>query len=517
MNKSLLKTSEKSSNMSTTNDRNSDKINKSNWENCNFNLSNNSSYKSKKNIVNSFDLQSNNLKFLNQGNNNKIYQPESFSNHINNQNNQNNMPAAYSPSRMFSRSNIDNRNIMNAELNNQPLEMPYDFQPTKSSFDTRNNKSSKQNPINKSNVANQYEEKAQNIINNNSLKKFGNHKNNYNSNNNDNSEPNINNNYDTNIPNIINADESPINFNGNNQYLIGSQTKKNLCSQINNPVLKTSNQNSMNVKELCKDYSKIEVNFHVKDLPTNPNKSNFKKDYAHTNEFNTNLSATSKLKNNSDLNSSNKDQDLHINNMNLNNLAFKLMKNKSVGNNSLATNKVYNNDKINSNDEGTNPINNTAPNNIGYNNIQILNNLNTKKLNTTASYNTNNSNSLTQNQTTNYQTHSCLSKKDLNILSNNLSDLNVRSLVDTNENIVTTTNPSNLNQNIKHTNSCSSGYNYEENKLLTVNNIKSIEELHLKIVGMLQSYNNAICIQEVAKDEENNLQTVNKCDEREIN
>lgn len=58
--------------------------------------------------------------------------------------------------------------------------------------------------------------------------------------------------------------------------------------------------------------------------------------------------------------------------------------------------------------------------------------------------------------------------------------------------------------------------NHDENKILSTSGVESIEELHYKVVTILQSYNKIIRIQEVASEKENIFQTVNKCNEKEI-
>lgn len=56
----------------------------------------------------------------------------------------------------------------------------------------------------------------------------------------------------------------------------------------------------------------------------------------------------------------------------------------------------------------------------------------------------------------------------------------------------------------------------DEAKLLSNKNIESIEELHLKIVNILQSSKNIMRAQEVSNEKENPYQTVTKFDEKDI-
>ncbi len=70
--------------------------------------------------------------------------------------------------------------------------------------------------------------------------------------------------------------------------------------------------------------------------------------------------------------------------------------------------------------------------------------------------------------------------------------------------------PTSLNYNTNYST------NQEENKFLCSKNIESIEEMHYQITAVLQSFNKIIRIQEVASEKENIFQTVNKCNEKEI-
>jgi len=62
-----------------------------------------------------------------------------------------------------------------------------------------------------------------------------------------------------------------------------------------------------------------------------------------------------------------------------------------------------------------------------------------------------------------------------------------------------------------------STYNYDEVKNSETNKVKHIEELHIELVRMIQNYNLAVRVQEKENEEENNMHTVNKCDEKDIN
>jgi len=199
-------------------------------------------------------------------------------------------------------------------------------------------------------------------------------------------------------------------------------------------------------------------------------------------------------------------------------------------------------------------------NNPNISNLPILKNI--KNLNITAqnsSSNSNNifnfvnnkvySNTFTQNQNTNLiQPMKNYNKQENNLQTESNSQMQStygKSLMDFNENPTSSNNNLNTNslintytntnsnlqnnfsignqnnpnpvRNTSSYNNTTSTYNYDENKNSDLNKVKHIEELHLELVRMIQNYNLAVRVQEKENEDENNMQTVNKCEERDIN
>jgi hypothetical protein len=103
--------------------------------------------------------------------------------------------------------------------------------------------------------------------------------------------------------------------------------------------------------------------------------------------------------------------------------------------------------------------------------------------------------------------------QQVNTLNDKYDDNNFNKITTFNMSVYTNGNKTTFN----NSNNTNSTFNQDENKILSSTNVKSIEELHLEIVKMMQSYNKAVKNQEVIEDiEDHQLQTVNKCEEREI-
>ena len=284
------------------------------------------------------------------------------------------------------------------------------------------------------------------------------------------------------------------------------------------------------------------VNMQLNNNPNNYRNSQIN-NLKFNNTFLNNLNMNDKNKHNPLNNNSNKDE----NNKNVNSICEKDYNpsNNNLGeiNNTNITTPSNSYDVINKANINPNSSTLKSVKNFNYSNCKL--NANSDSM-TNNNYNINpnvnflkrdlHSKSNTSSEA-NLQTHEDRKKSysDLtdssNANSNNINNnLNLNTNANT-HNTYTNTNPNLININsiynangtpqpIRHTSSytnTNSTYNCDESKNPETNKVKHIEELHLELVRMIQNYNMAVRVQEKDNEEDNNMQTVNGCEEKDIN